>query len=167
MLVWERVTVVVLSCLRPEIGSHSEPTPIGAGDSSRRQRPDSAGGELIRAKGILNSLRVLGNDHEQDARRPCRLPMTLLPVLNRIQRKTKLRSKLSLTQPHPGTQFSHVHLRRWNVGDSHTDSQAPRLSRAIVVWRDRTPPAEEPAGGADARRIARWRRRYSSRYTRQ
>jgi hypothetical protein len=73
------------------------------------------------AKGILNGCGVLGNHYKQDARWPFRLAMTLFPVLNRIQRKTKLRGKLSLTQPHPGTQFSHVHPRRWNVGDSHTD----------------------------------------------
>src|ERR1035441_2943896 len=46
--------------------------------------------------------------------------MPLFPVLNRVKRKTKLRGKLSLTQSHFGTQFSYVHLRRRNVGDSHT-----------------------------------------------
>jgi hypothetical protein len=73
------------------------------------------------AEGILNGFGVLGNHHKQDARGPFWLPMTLFPVLNRIYRKTELRGKLRLTQPHPGTQFSHVHPRRWNVGDSHTD----------------------------------------------
>src|ERR1039457_5432085 len=47
--------------------------------------------------------------------------MTLFPVLDRIQRESKLRGKLGLAQPHPGTQFSHVHLPRWDVRDSRTD----------------------------------------------
>src|ERR1035441_5868369 len=74
-----------------------------------------------RGKGLFHRLGVLCNDDKEGARRPLRLPVTLFPVLNRIQRETKLRGKLRLTQSHPGAQFSHVHLRRRHVGDSYTD----------------------------------------------
>src|ERR1019366_8891461 len=92
---------------------------------SRQHQPDSAGAASRRAKGLLHRLGVLCNDHKEGARRPFRLPVTLFPVLNRIQRETKFRGKLSLTQSHPGTQFSHVHLWRRDVGDTHADRLAP------------------------------------------
>ena len=74
-----------------------------------------------RGKGLFHRLGVLCNDDKEGARRPVRLPVTLFPVLNRIQRETKLRGKLRLTLSHPGAQFSHVHPRRRHVGDSYTD----------------------------------------------
>src|ERR1035438_6932020 len=67
---------------------------------------------------------VLSDDHKEGTRRPFRLPVALFPVLNRIQRETKLRGKLGLTQSHPGAQFSHVHLWRRDVGDTHADRLA-------------------------------------------
>ena len=83
----------------------------------RPRRPDSARVTSRRAKGRLDRFGVLCNDDKQDARRPSRLPMTLFPVLNRIQRETKLGGKLRLAQPQPGTQLPHVHLRRRNIGE--------------------------------------------------
>src|ERR1017187_4729330 len=66
--------------------------------------------------------------------------MTLFPVLDRIQRETKLRGKLRLAQPHPDTQFSHVHLRHRDVGDSHTDWLTLQFSRAPAVRSEATCP---------------------------
>src|ERR1039458_9308319 len=103
-----------------------ETLPVAFSNSSRQTPVPSAPGIQAaaasrRGKGLFHRLGVLCNDDKEGARRPLRLPVTLFPVLNRIQRETKLRGKLRLTQSHPGAQFSHVHLRRRHVGDSYTD----------------------------------------------
>lgn len=73
-----------------------------------------------RAECRLNRLGVLRNDDKQGARRAFRLPMTLFPVLDRIQREAESGGKLRLAQSHPGAQFSHIYSRRWNVRDPNT-----------------------------------------------
>lgn len=70
-----------------------------------------------------------------------------------------------LTQTHPGTQFSHVRLRRRNVGDSHANRLAlypvacllcasqelvsERTVSSMLARRERSPQAPEPLGGTD------------------
>jgi len=68
--------------------------------------------------------------------------MTLFPVLDRIQRKTKLRGELGLAQPHPDTQASYVHLLGRDLRDSgaawlalHPGSRLLRAPQQFVPQR--------------------------------